>query len=210
MRQGVAYSEQAGGGGWWWRQLARQHNHSILASSGRSNSATTIGQSVLAAQTPKKSPRQPLSGNTAPLEQTAGPNAMMVWHVGAAPLAGRSGQATHLNGCCWRHKYIGSRHGLQGHDQGITPQNAAKSGSVTSHARTVFHNITWCMARFGSGLMTVLPLKSTRLPLRLPRKRPCLPLSRCTKPLVTPTRVRGQVTARVRVRGHTPQRRSER
>mmetsp|Transcript_25748 Transcript_25748/g.65472 ORF Transcript_25748/g.65472 Transcript_25748/m.65472 type:complete len:207 (+) Transcript_25748:641-1261(+) len=31
--------------------------------------------------------------------------------------------------------------------------------------------------------MTVRPEKSTRLPLRLPRKRPCLPLSRCTNPL---------------------------
>ena len=43
--------------------------------------------------------------------------------------------------------------------------------------------------RFGSGLMTVRPLKSTRFPLRLPRKRPCLPLSRCTNPLRLP---RGQ------------------
>eukprot|EP00959_Pyramimonas_sp_CCMP1952_P018395 389015-Pyramimonas_sp.AAC.1 len=30
--------------------------------------------------------------------------------------------------------------------------------------------------------MTVRPLKSTRFPLRLPRKRPCLPFSRCTNP----------------------------
>lgn len=30
--------------------------------------------------------------------------------------------------------------------------------------------------------MTVRPEKSTRLPDRLPRKRPCLPFSRCTKP----------------------------
>lgn len=37
--------------------------------------------------------------------------------------------------------------------------------------------------RLGSGEMTVRPEKSTRLPDRLPRKRPCLPLSRCTKPL---------------------------
>ena len=31
--------------------------------------------------------------------------------------------------------------------------------------------------------MTVRPLKSTRLPDKLPRNRPCLPLSRCTNPL---------------------------
>mmetsp|Transcript_18420 Transcript_18420/g.62709 ORF Transcript_18420/g.62709 Transcript_18420/m.62709 type:complete len:271 (+) Transcript_18420:390-1202(+) len=36
--------------------------------------------------------------------------------------------------------------------------------------------------RFGSGDITVRPLKSTRLPLRFPLKRPCFPLSRCTKP----------------------------
>ncbi len=42
---------------------------------------------------------------------------------------------------------------------------------------------TWLMSRLGSGLMTVRPLKSTLFPDRLPRKRPCLPLSRCTKPL---------------------------
>mmetsp|Transcript_9614 Transcript_9614/g.20489 ORF Transcript_9614/g.20489 Transcript_9614/m.20489 type:complete len:221 (-) Transcript_9614:515-1177(-) len=41
---------------------------------------------------------------------------------------------------------------------------------------------TCVICRLGSGLMTVLPLKSTRLPLRLPLKRPCLPLSLCTKP----------------------------
>jgi hypothetical protein len=41
------------------------------------------------------------------------------------------------------------------------------------------------MARLGSGLMTVRPLKSTRLPDRLPLKRPCLPFRRCTKPLHT-------------------------
>jgi hypothetical protein len=37
------------------------------------------------------------------------------------------------------------------------------------------------MPIFGSGEMTVRPEKSTRLPLRLPRKRPCLPLSRWAK-----------------------------
>mmetsp|Transcript_25735 Transcript_25735/g.72107 ORF Transcript_25735/g.72107 Transcript_25735/m.72107 type:complete len:238 (+) Transcript_25735:881-1594(+) len=41
---------------------------------------------------------------------------------------------------------------------------------------------TWSMARYGSGEMTVRPLKSTRLPLRFPRNRPCLPLRRWTKP----------------------------
>mmetsp|Transcript_11636 Transcript_11636/g.39766 ORF Transcript_11636/g.39766 Transcript_11636/m.39766 type:complete len:366 (-) Transcript_11636:99-1196(-) len=37
---------------------------------------------------------------------------------------------------------------------------------------------TWSMARFGSGVMTVRAEKSTRLPMRLPRMRPCLPLRR--------------------------------
>ena len=37
--------------------------------------------------------------------------------------------------------------------------------------------------KFGSGEMTVRPEKSTRFPDRLPRKRPCLPFSRCTNPL---------------------------
>mmetsp|Transcript_8521 Transcript_8521/g.15757 ORF Transcript_8521/g.15757 Transcript_8521/m.15757 type:complete len:204 (-) Transcript_8521:41-652(-) len=35
--------------------------------------------------------------------------------------------------------------------------------------------------RFGSGEITVREEKSTRLPLRFPRKRPCLPLSLCTR-----------------------------
>ena len=37
--------------------------------------------------------------------------------------------------------------------------------------------------KLGSGEMTVRPLKSTRLPDRLPRKRPCLPFNRWAKPL---------------------------
>ena len=41
---------------------------------------------------------------------------------------------------------------------------------------------TWSTRRLGSGEMTVRPEKSTRLPLRLPRNRPCLPLSRWHKP----------------------------
>mmetsp|Transcript_13850 Transcript_13850/g.33183 ORF Transcript_13850/g.33183 Transcript_13850/m.33183 type:complete len:279 (-) Transcript_13850:980-1816(-) len=41
---------------------------------------------------------------------------------------------------------------------------------------------TSSMRRLGSGEITVRPEKSTRLPLRLPRKRPCLPFRRCTKP----------------------------
>lgn len=43
---------------------------------------------------------------------------------------------------------------------------------------------TWSMRKFGSGEITVRPLKSTRFPLRFPLKRPCLPLSRWQKPLV--------------------------
>lgn len=47
------------------------------------------------------------------------------------------------------------------------------------------HNVTRASStpRLGSGEMTVRPEKSTRLPDRLPRNRPCLPFSRCTKPL---------------------------
>mmetsp|Transcript_1228 Transcript_1228/g.3820 ORF Transcript_1228/g.3820 Transcript_1228/m.3820 type:complete len:241 (+) Transcript_1228:211-933(+) len=41
---------------------------------------------------------------------------------------------------------------------------------------------TWSMAKFGSGLMTVREEKSTRLPDRLPRNRPPLPLRRWQKP----------------------------
>lgn len=41
---------------------------------------------------------------------------------------------------------------------------------------------TWSMRTLGSGEMTVRPEKSTRLPDRLPRKRPCLPFSLCTNP----------------------------
>ena len=36
---------------------------------------------------------------------------------------------------------------------------------------------TWSILRFGSGLMTVLPVKSTLFPERLPLNRPCLPFS---------------------------------
>lgn len=43
---------------------------------------------------------------------------------------------------------------------------------------------TWSIRKFGSGEMTVRPLKSTRLPLKLPRNRPCLPLRRWQKPRV--------------------------
>ena len=42
---------------------------------------------------------------------------------------------------------------------------------------------TSLIARLGSGEMTVRPEKSTLLPDRFPLKRPCLPFSRCTKPL---------------------------
>ena len=38
---------------------------------------------------------------------------------------------------------------------------------------------TSSMARLGSGVITVRAEKSTRLPIRLPRMRPSLPLSRC-------------------------------
>jgi hypothetical protein len=38
---------------------------------------------------------------------------------------------------------------------------------------------TWSMPRLGSAVMTVRAEKSTRLPMRLPRMRPSLPLSRC-------------------------------
>ena len=41
---------------------------------------------------------------------------------------------------------------------------------------------TWSILRFGSGEMTVRPEKSTRLPDRFPRKRPCLPFNRCANP----------------------------
>ena len=43
---------------------------------------------------------------------------------------------------------------------------------------------TWCILRLGSGEMTVRLLKSTRLPLRFPRNRPCFPFRRCTRPRV--------------------------
>ena len=41
---------------------------------------------------------------------------------------------------------------------------------------------TSSIPRFGSGEITVRPLKSTRLPLRFPRNRPCFPFSLCTNP----------------------------
>ena len=40
------------------------------------------------------------------------------------------------------------------------------------------------MPMFGSGVMTVRAEKSTRLPMRLPRTRPSLPLSRCEMLLI--------------------------
>ena len=43
---------------------------------------------------------------------------------------------------------------------------------------------TSSMPRFGSGEMTVRPEKSTRLPERLPRNRPCLPLMRWLNPRI--------------------------
>lgn len=43
--------------------------------------------------------------------------------------------------------------------------------------------LTSVIFRLGSGDMTVLPVYSTRLPDRFPRKRPCFPLRRWTKPL---------------------------
>ena len=43
---------------------------------------------------------------------------------------------------------------------------------------------TWSMRILGSGEITVLPEKSTLLPDKLPRKRPCFPFSLWTKPLV--------------------------
>ena len=44
--------------------------------------------------------------------------------------------------------------------------------------------LTWSILMLGSGDITVLPEKSTRLPDRFPRKRPCFPLSRWLKPLM--------------------------
>mmetsp|Transcript_3891 Transcript_3891/g.13707 ORF Transcript_3891/g.13707 Transcript_3891/m.13707 type:complete len:295 (-) Transcript_3891:837-1721(-) len=54
---------------------------------------------------------------------------------------------------------------------GYVMMSATWRGTPTSSTR-----------RFGSGEMTVRPLKSTRFPERLPRKRPCFPLRRCTNP----------------------------
>lgn len=59
-----------------------------------------------------------------------------------------------------------------GHNQAI----------LAAGARYSLRRRTWSIWRFGSGEMTVRPLKSTRLPDRLPRNRPCLPFRRCTKP----------------------------
>ena len=56
------------------------------------------------------------------------------------------------------------------------------SGKVRTWA-TSFGTHTSSTRRLGSGEMTVRPLKSTRLPDRLPLNRPCLPFRRCTKPL---------------------------
>lgn len=44
------------------------------------------------------------------------------------------------------------------------------------------HMLTSVIFRFGSGEMTVLPVKSTRFPERFPRNLPCFPFKRCTKP----------------------------
>lgn len=44
---------------------------------------------------------------------------------------------------------------------------------------------TWSICRLGSAVMTVRPEKSTRLPIRLPRMRPSLPLRRCAIVLST-------------------------
>lgn len=57
-----------------------------------------------------------------------------------------------------------------------------RSGKVRM-AATCMGTPTSLIARLGSGEMTVRPEKSTRLPDRFPLKRPCLPFSRCTKPL---------------------------
>lgn len=42
---------------------------------------------------------------------------------------------------------------------------------------------TWSIRRFGSGEITVLLEKSTRFPDKFPRKRPCFPFKRWTRPL---------------------------
>ena len=58
-----------------------------------------------------------------------------------------------------------------------TLYGATRSGTVSVFAMDR-GTPTWSMDRFGSAVMTVRALKSTRLPMRLPRMRPSLPLSR--------------------------------
>ena len=55
------------------------------------------------------------------------------------------------------------------------------SGYVKIFA-TLSGTATSSILRFGSGEMTVRPEKSTRFPDKFPRKRPCLPFRRWTKP----------------------------
>lgn len=56
--------------------------------------------------------------------------------------------------------------------------------SVFNIYLSLIKSITWSIRKFGSGEITVRPLKSTRLPLRLPRKRPCFPFKRWQNPRV--------------------------
>ena len=55
------------------------------------------------------------------------------------------------------------------------------SGYVISFAMCI-GTPTSSMRRFGSGEITVRPLKSTRFPDRFPLNRPCFPFRRCTNP----------------------------
>ena len=64
------------------------------------------------------------------------------------------------------------------------PPHLSMLKGVTSSGKVRFWAMlrgtpTWSMRRFGSGVMTVRPEKSTRFPIRLPRIRPSLPFRRC-------------------------------